>query len=181
MQNVDVDLVINALRPGNPVPVGYHRAKDSAGIEIAYYYAFTGGNTTAKDGTVEVIEPGKATTIKLKLKGVSSGKFDIMFAVFKDSPMAGIKIDAKGKNKVSIVNPASESGTCSYSVVATTKIGDDYIYCDPRIENSWDVMYPKQKLAAPKQETTVKKQPAAKKAVKKAVKKAASGKAGRKK
>lgn len=187
MANVNVNLDIMAWPLSNPVPVGYNRARDGGGNNIAYCYAFTGGNSAANDGTVQVTRHKDAKTIKIKRAQSSSLQFDVLFALFKDPPMAGITVDAQGKNNLKIVNPATELGTCNYSVIATLGQGNPiYIYCDPRIENAWEHVYPEKKKKKKKKATKKKvagKKPAKKKTASKkpAKKQPASKKAAKKK
>lgn len=193
MPNVQLD--IQPVLTSALIPVGYRRAKDSNDNDIPYCYAFSGGNTNLHDGTVIARNHNVRVIINLGLTRPSDASFKMLTAFFKDTQLEGIKVESGKPHGLRIINEASHLGVCNYTVIAAPLVGNGLIFCDPRIENSWEVINPKKKVAkkkaagkkvAKKKAATkkpAKKKPAAKKPAKKkpAKKKAAKKKSASKK
>lgn len=129
-----VDVILSIV---SEPTTGYTRASNGEGSDINCYYKFTGG--TDGNGNVVVTTIGQKTNIVVILAPDGTRQeYDIVTGFWKGDPVAKMRFEIPGRNKLKIIDDADVVDDVAYSVVVTPQKGPRrLILCDPRVANDW--------------------------------------------
>ncbi|MFT4814697.1 MAG: hypothetical protein ACI80L_000116 [Pseudohongiellaceae bacterium] len=129
-----VDVILSIV---SEPTTGYTRASNGEGSDINCYYKFTGG--TDGNGNVIVTTMGQRTNIVVILApDGTKNEYDIVTGFWKGDPVAKMRFEIPGPNRLKIIDDADVIDDVAYSVVVTPQKGPRrLILCDPRVANSW--------------------------------------------
>jgi hypothetical protein len=112
-----VDVILSIV---SEPTTGYTRASNGEGSDINCYYKFTGG--TDGNGNVIVTTMGQRTNIVVILApDGTKNEYDIVTGFWKGDPVAKMRFEIPGPNRLKIIDDADVIDDVAYSVVVTPR------------------------------------------------------------